>query len=169
MLEADMYPLFELWLEHHSDMFMQEPLIPHNACFDFIAFKDGLLTVYELKLRNAKKVIQQANTSLLWCDHSYAVLPEEKIHLGMKYKHLMLDNVGLISMRWQPWERAHVTVVIEPKSKKSHMTLPRLRQYMIEWMVKDWIYRHRCYVDTQRSESRARLINRENHLMRKGK
>lgn len=50
MLEVEMYEPFENWLMNNSDMFMQEPLIPAIACFDFIAFNSGLLIAYELKL-----------------------------------------------------------------------------------------------------------------------
>ena len=139
MLEVEMYEPFRNWLIDTSDMFMQEPLIPAIACFDFIAFNSGLLIAYELKLSNAKRVIQQANMALLWCDHSYAVLPENTIHLGLKYKHLLCESVGLLSLNM---EFDKVELVIEPKPKRSHITVKRLRQSMIDWMVRDWIFRH---------------------------
>ena len=139
MLEVEMYKPFGKWLIDNSDMFMQEPLIPATACFDFIAFNSGLLIAYELKLSNAKAVIQQANMALLWCDHSYAVLPENKIHLGLKYKHLLCESVGLLSLNM---EFDKVKPVIEPKLKRSHITVKRLRQSMINWMIRDWIFRH---------------------------
>lgn len=84
-------------------------------------------------------MIQQANMTLLWCDHSYAVITESKIHLGLKYKHLLRESVGLLSLNMESNE---VKLIIEPKSKQSHITVKELRQTMIDWMVRDWISRH---------------------------
>ena len=141
MLEAEMYPLFENWLSKNSDIFMQEPLIPATACFDFIAFENGHLIVYELKVSNIKKVIQQANSAILWCDYSYAVLPEDKVHLGVKYRDMLRETTGLMSLNMKD---GTVKTIIEPESKKSHITHRVLRSQMIDWMIRDWIYRHSC-------------------------
>ncbi len=139
MLEREMYPIFARWLYDNSDMFMHEPLIPATCCFDFIALKDKHVVVYELKLANAKEVILQANSAILWCDHSYAVLPKNKIHLGIKHKDRMAKYVGLMSL---DMTTGIVETVIEPEIKRSHIGATSLRQGMIDWMLKRTIDMH---------------------------
>ena len=150
LLEAEMYPLFSSWLEKNSDAWMQEPLIPATAAFDFIALRDGHVVVYELKVSNAKQVIYQANMSCLWSDHAYAVLPADKIHLGLKYKDMLHYSTGLMSL---DMATGVVRVVIEPESKQSHQTHCGLRQDMIDWIIRDYVNTHLSYVAAFRQVS----------------
>lgn len=143
MLECEMYPLFINWLESNTDIWMHEPLIPATCCFDFIAVQGKHVIVYELKVSNAKQVIYQANKALLWCDHSYAVLPEDKIHLGIKYCDMLREYTGLMSLNMTDFT---VKTIIEPESKNCHITARQLRSHMIQWILRDYVNRHQDFI-----------------------
>jgi hypothetical protein len=150
MLEKDMYPLFAKWLDDNTDLYTQELLIPASACFDFIAIKGSHVIVYELKLRDAKKVIQQANIAHLWCDHSYVVMPKDKVHLAMKRQHRLQPCSGIMSLDMTD---ESVEVLLPPRHIASHVTFGGLRKAMMRTIIECNISDHLKFVWKWRDDS----------------
>jgi hypothetical protein len=145
-----MYPLFAEWLEENVDFYTEQLLIPATACFDFIAIKGEHVIVYELKLRDAKKVIRQANVAHLWSDHSWVVMPKKTVHLAMQRRHHLKPCSGIMSLDMRD---GTVQIELHPTKTASHVTVYGLRKAMQNRIIKDIINKHQKYIATWKTTS----------------
>ena len=125
-LEKEMTPIVARWLVDDGFLVRKEMISTYPAIPDLVAYGDGLLFSFELKLKNKLEVLKQAMGSRFYADEVYIAMPHhEAVKVVQSQRWRRYESIGVVSVTpswcsilrsslrfsdrsYRPWARSRV-------------------------------------------------------------